>query len=66
MATIRLSDLVYNANADLTERLANKDDDEYIGDIIHEVADSHTPVFYAQLLGIASHSMRLACTEPEI
>lgn len=61
-----LYDLTHNTIDELLERLKKKDEGDYVGDIIYEVADDCVPVHWLRLMKIASYDLRLADKEPEI
>lgn len=59
-----LNDIEHDFLAELVECL-NLNGDEP-SDIIHEVADSHIPIYYIDLLSIAQCNLWLAVEKPEI
>ena len=66
MNTPTLNELVEDSIAYLLERLEEKEKYEYVGDIIHEVADSYVPVYTSQLLDLASKNLELATNVPDL
>ena len=67
--TGKLSEILRNAEDELTNRWENYRDEFYQGephDVIAEIADSSVPVYYSDLLELANEDNSLATDEPEI
>jgi hypothetical protein len=43
-----------------------KDEPQYESDVIHEIADSHCPIYYSDILQLAADNIFLATTESDI
>ncbi len=65
-----LHDLIIGATEDLQERMTElgcqSSDENDVSDLIHEVADSWVPIYYSQLIEVASHNLWVATSEPEL
>lgn len=67
--TITLQNIIDQAIEDLYDRYENYRDDFYQGephDVIAEIADGAVPVYYSDLLDLASQNNSLATDEPEL
>jgi hypothetical protein len=56
--------LLKDAQAEYLERRKDYPDED-VGDVMHEVADSHVPVYTADLMRLASEDIDLAVRVPE-
>lgn len=65
MAIQTIRELVDDAIKYLNDRLEEKEKYDYVGDIIHEVADSYVPIYTHDLIKIASSSIDLVVNEPD-
>lgn len=66
-----MSSITDSAQAELRDRWENYRDEfgpsgDYVGDVIHEIADSAVPVYTANLMQLAADDINLATAEPEI
>ena len=66
-----MGDILSSARDDLRERWADyrsefgsQGDDT--GDVIHEIADGHVPVYTSDLMALAAEDINLATAEPEL
>ena len=60
-----LDDIEHDFLSELESELA-KNDVRDIWDTIHEIADRHIPIWYVDLLSLASFNLWLAVDEPEL
>jgi hypothetical protein len=65
---LTIHDIVKDAIEDFWDRL---NDDEWttecdVYDLIHEIADSHVPIYYSQVLEVARSDLWLVTTQPEL
>ena len=58
-------EMLNSAVEELKERLQDSPNDDE-GDLIHEIADSHTPIYNYDILQMAANNMFLALDEPDI
>ena len=58
-------EMLNSAVEELKERLQDSPNDDE-SDIISEIADSHTPIYYYDILQMAAENMFLALNEPDI
>ena len=58
-------EMLNSAVKELKERL-QEDPDYDEGDLIHEIADSNTPIYNSDILQMAAENMFLALNEPDI
>lgn len=59
----RMSTLIEDALSDLIERYQ---DEKYPEDLIHEIADSHTPIYNSDIMAYAQDDFSLATEAPEL
>ena len=66
--TETLSTTLAGARADLDERIAYDPDvlDDEPHDLVFEIADSNTPIYYSDLMDVASSDYDMILTEPSI
>jgi len=58
-------EMLNSAVEELKERLQESPDDDG-GDIISEIADSHTPIYNYDIIQMAAENLSLAVNEPEL
>ena len=58
-------EMLNSAIEELKERLQDSPDDDE-GDLIHEIADSHVPIYNYNILQMAAENLSLAVDEPEL
>lgn len=60
-----MDEIIKAAEEELEERLRDYPDED-VHDVIHEIADSHVPVYTADIIDCAADDNSLATDEPEL